>query len=105
MTRVVRAWLEGKEYVRNNVEAAAVITADRLRLTAEEVATRWQDRGWLHVWGANLTDRQLEMLEAYGAYLVADGKLAEAPAVCSWVNSDWLASVAPALVSLDEYDC
>jgi ABC-type nitrate/sulfonate/bicarbonate transport system substrate-binding protein len=105
MTRVVRAWLEGKEYVRNNLEAAAAITADRLRLTAEEVATRWQDRGWLQVWGANLTDRQLEMLEAYGAYLVAAGELVTAPAVCSWVNSDWLASVAPSLVSLDEYDC
>jgi ABC-type nitrate/sulfonate/bicarbonate transport system substrate-binding protein len=105
MTRVVRAWLEAKEYVRNNLEAAAAITADRLRLTAEEVAIRWQDRGWLQVWGANLTDRQLAMLEAFGAYLVTTGELAEAPAVCSWVNSDWLASVAPSLVSLGEYDC
>ncbi len=105
MTRVVRAWLEGKEYVRNNLEAAAAITADRLRLTPAEVATRWQDRGWLQAWGANLTDRQLAMLEAYGAYLVAAGELVAAPAVCSWVNSDWLTSVAPSLVSLDEYDC
>jgi ABC-type nitrate/sulfonate/bicarbonate transport system substrate-binding protein len=105
MTRVVRAWLESKEYVRNNLEAAAAITADRLRLTADEVATRWRDRNWLQVWGANLTDRQLEMLEAYGAYLLAAGEVDEAPAVCSWVNSDWLASVAPSLVSLDEYDC
>ncbi len=99
MTRFVRAWLEGKEYVRNNLDAAAAITADRLRLTPDEVATRWQERGWLGIWGANLTDAQLEMLEAYGAYLVAAGELAEAPAVCSWVNSDWLAAVAPSLVA------
>lgn len=105
MTRLVRAWLEGKEYVRNNLEAAAAITADRLRLTADEVATRWRDRNWLQAWGANLTDRQLEMLEAYGAYLLAAGEVDEAPAVCSWVNSDWLASVAPSQVSLDAYDC
>ncbi len=105
MARVVRAWLEGKEYVRNNLEAAAAITADRLRLTADEVATRWRDRNWLQAWGANLTDRQLEMLEAYSAYLLAAGELSEAPAVCSWVSSDWLASVDPSLVSLDAYDC
>jgi len=105
MTRLVRAWLEGKEYVRNNLDAAAAITADRLRLTPDEVASRWQERGWVQIWGANLTDAQLEMLEAYGAYLVAAGELAEAPAVCSWVNSDWLVAVAPSLVTLDAYDC
>lgn len=105
MTRLVRAWLEGKEYVRNNLDAAAAITADRLRLTPDEVAARWRDRGWLGTWGANLTDAQLEMLEAYGAYLVAAGELDEAPSVCSWVNSDWLAAVAPSFVALDRYDC
>ena len=105
MERLVAAWLEGKEYVRNNLDAAAAITADRLRLTPAEVAERWRDRGWVQRWGANLTDAQLAMLEAYGAYLVATGDLAVAPGACSWVNSAWLSSVAPSLVSLEEYDC
>ncbi|MFH1329588.1 MAG: ABC transporter substrate-binding protein [Actinomycetota bacterium] len=105
MTRLVHAWLEGKEYVRNNLDAAATITADRLRLTADEVASRWQERGWLEVWGANLEDAQLAMIEAYAAYMVQTGELAEAPDVCSWVDSTWLAAVAPTLVSLEAYDC
>lgn len=105
MTRLVRAWVEGKEYLRNNLDAAAAITADRLRLTGEEVAARWRERGWLDAWGANLTDAQLEMIEAYGAHLEATGLVAEAPGVCSWVNSAWLEAVAPSLVALDRYDC
>jgi NitT/TauT family transport system substrate-binding protein len=105
MERLVRAWLEGKEFIRNNLEAAAAITAERLRLTADEVAARWRERGWVEIWGADLTDAQLQMLEAYGAYLVAAGDLVAPPTPCSFVNSDWLAAVAPSLVSLSLYDC
>jgi len=105
MERLVRAWLEAKEYLRNNVESSAAIAAERLHLTAEEVAALWLERGWLDAWGANLTDGQLAMIEAYGAYLVEAGDLAESPEVCSWVSSRWLAAVAPSLVTLDEYRC
>lgn len=105
MERLVRAWLEGKEHLRNNLDAAAAITADRLRLTRQEVADRWRERGWLDAWGADLDDSQLEMLQAYAAYLVAAGDLAGAPEICSWVSSTWLRSVAPARVLLEGYDC
>ena len=105
MTRLVRAWLEGKEYVRNNLDAAAAITAGRLRLTGDEVASRWRERGWLETWGADLEDAQLAMIEAFAAYMVETGELAEIPDVCSWVDSTWLAAVAPSLVSLEAYDC
>ena len=105
MERLVRAWLEGKEYIRNNLDAAAAITAQRLRLTGDEVVALWLDRGWLEAWGADLDDSQLSMLEAYGAYMVEAGELAEAPGVCAWVNSRWLAAVAPALVDIEEHDC
>lgn len=105
MTRLVRAWLEGKEYVRNNLDAAAAITAGRLRLTTDEVASRWRERGWLEAWGADLQDAQLAMVEAFAAYMVETGELAEAPDVCSWVDSTWLTAVAPSLVSLEAYDC
>ena len=73
--------------------------------TADRGGARSESRAWLQAWGANLTDRQLEMLEAYGAYLLAAGEIDEAPAVCSWVSSDWLASVDPSRVSLEAYDC
>jgi ABC-type nitrate/sulfonate/bicarbonate transport system substrate-binding protein len=105
MTRLVRAWLEAREYLRNNLDAAAAITADRLRLTPAEVAARWQQRGWLEAWAANLDDAQLAMLEAYGSYLVEAGRLAAAPEVCSWVSSAWLRQVAPDLVTLSAYEC
>jgi len=105
MTRLVRAWLEGKEYVRNNRPEAAAITADRLHLTAGEVAGLWVERGWPEAWAADLTDAQLAMLEAYGAYLVTAGELAEAPGVCTWVAARWLEEVAPDLVQLTEHAC
>jgi ABC-type nitrate/sulfonate/bicarbonate transport system substrate-binding protein len=105
MDRLVSAWLESREYLRNNVAAAAQITADRLRLTGPEVADVWLQRGWLGAWAADLTDAQLEMVERDGAYLEAAGDVAQAPEVCSWVNSDWLGDVAPSLVSLDTYHC
>lgn len=105
MTRLVRAWLEGKEYVRNNRPEAAAITADRLHLTADEVAALWVERDWPQAWAANLTDAQLTMLEAYGAYLVAAGELAEAPGVCTWVAARWLEEVAPEMVELTEHAC
>jgi ABC-type nitrate/sulfonate/bicarbonate transport system substrate-binding protein len=105
MERLVRAWLEGKEYIRNNLDAAAAITAGRLRLTGDEVTTLWLDRSWIEAWGADLDDSQLSMLEAYGAYMVEAGELAEAPEICAWVSSRWLAEVAPALVSLEEHAC
>jgi len=105
MTRLVRAWLEGKEYVRNNRPEAAAITASRLHLTAEEVAGLWVERGWPEAWAADLTDSQLAMLEAYGAYLVAADELAEAPGVCTWVAARWLEEVAPDLVQLTEHAC
>lgn len=105
MTRLVRAWLEGKEYLRNNSEAAAAIAAARLRLTPEEVASRWQERGWLDAWSADLTDAQWDMLDAYAAYLVEAGEVLAAPDVCSWVDPAWLEAVAPSLVSLGDRGC
>jgi len=105
MTRLVRAWLEGLEYLLNNVDAAAALAAGRLRLTPEEVADRWRERGWLQAWAADLTDDQVAMLESYAAYLVDAGELAEAPDLCGWIDGTWLAEVAPSLVSLDAYDC
>jgi ABC-type nitrate/sulfonate/bicarbonate transport system substrate-binding protein len=105
MTRLVQAWLEGKEYIRNNPLQAASITADRLHLTAQEVAGLWAERGWPAAWAADLTDAQLAMLEAYGAYLVAAGELEEAPGVCTWVVARWLEEVAPDLVDLTEHAC
>jgi ABC-type nitrate/sulfonate/bicarbonate transport system substrate-binding protein len=105
MARLVRAWLEGKEYIRNNLDAAAAITAGRLRLTAEEVAALWLERGWPDAWRADLTDAQLSMLEAYAAHMVETGELAEAPDICTWVDGRWLRGVAPALVALEEHDC
>lgn len=105
MTRLVRAWLEGKEYILNNRREAAAITAGRLHLTAQEVAGLWVERGWPEAWAADLTDEQLAMLEAYAAYLVAAGELAEAPDICSWVDARWLQEVAPELVALDEHPC
>ncbi len=105
MTRLVRAWLEGREYIRNNRPEAAAITADRLHLTAQEVAGLWVERAWPEAWAADLTDGQLAMLEAYGAYLVAAGELAEAPDICTWVGARWLEEVAPNLVALAEHDC
>ena len=105
MTRLVQAWLEGKEYIRNDRPQAAAITARRLHLTADEVAGLWVERGWPEAWVADLTDSQLTMLESYGAYLVAAGELAEAPGVCSWVAARWLEEVAPGLVDLTEHAC
>lgn len=105
MTRLVRAWLEGKEYTRNNRAQAAAITATRLHLTAAEVADLWEERAWPEAWAADLTDAQLAMLEAYGAYLVEAGELAAAPDVCAWVAARWLEEVAPGLVALDAHAC
>jgi ABC-type nitrate/sulfonate/bicarbonate transport system substrate-binding protein len=105
MVRLVQAWLEAREYLRNNVEAAATITADRLRLTPTEVAERWRARGWLEAWRPNLDDAGLAMVEAYGAYLVEEGDLAAAPDLCAWVDATWLGQVAPELVSLTVYPC
>ena len=105
MTRLVRAWLEGKEYIRNNRPQAAAITAGRLHLTAEEVERLWVERGWPQAWAADLTDAQFAMLEDYGVYLVAAGALAEAPDVCTWVGARWLEEVAPDLVDLTEHAC
>jgi ABC-type nitrate/sulfonate/bicarbonate transport system substrate-binding protein len=105
MTRLVRAWLEGKEYTRNNRPGAAAITADRLHLTADEVTGRWEERGWPDAWAADLTDAQLAMLQAYAAYLVEAGELGEAPDLCTWVDSRWLREVAAELVSLEEHAC
>jgi ABC-type nitrate/sulfonate/bicarbonate transport system substrate-binding protein len=105
MTRLVRAWLEAKEYVRNNRAEAAAITAGRLHLTAREVADLWEQHNWPQAWAADLADDQLAMLEAYAAYLVAAGDLAEAPDICTWVDGRWLREVAPSLVTLDEHGC
>lgn len=102
---LVRAWLEAKEYVRNNPAEAAAITAGRLHLTPGEVADRWEQRAWPAAWPPNLTDGQLAMLEAYGAYLVTSEALAEAPDVCSWVDSRWLEEVAPSRVALEQHSC
>jgi hypothetical protein len=63
------------------------------------------ERGWPDAWAADLTDAQLAMLEAYGAYLVAAGELAEAPGICTWVGARWLEEVAPDLVALAEHAC
>jgi len=73
MTRLVSAWLEAGEYIRNNPDAAAAITADRLLLTGEEVAAIWLERGWLEAWQPDLTDARLSMLEAYAGYMVGAG--------------------------------
>jgi ABC-type nitrate/sulfonate/bicarbonate transport system substrate-binding protein len=105
MVRLVRAWLEGREYVHNNRGQAAAITARRLHLATGEVADLWEQRGWPEAWVPDLTDDGLNMLEAYGAYLVAAGELEEGPAICDWVNSRWLREVAPALVVLAQHDC
>lgn len=105
LTGLVRAWLEAKEYIRNNRAEAASITADRLHLTPAEVTGLWEQRNWPQAWAADLTDDQLGMLEAYAAYLVEAGEPAEAPDICAWVDSRWLREVAPSLVALDAYDC
>jgi ABC-type nitrate/sulfonate/bicarbonate transport system substrate-binding protein len=105
MTRLVRAWLEAKEYTRNNRPEAAAITADRLHLTAAEVAGLWEERAWPDAWPADLTDGQLAMLEADAAYLVEAGALAEAPDLCRWVDSRWLREVAAGSVALEAYAC
>ncbi len=105
LTGLVRAWLEAKEYVRNNRPEAASITAGRLHLTPAEVAGFWEQRNWPQAWAADLTDDQLSMLEAYAAYLVNAGELVQAPDLCSWVDARWLREVAPSLVALDRYDC
>jgi ABC-type nitrate/sulfonate/bicarbonate transport system substrate-binding protein len=105
MTRLVRAWLEAKEYTRSNRPEAAAITAGRLHLTADEVANVWEVRDWPGAWAADLTDGQLAMLEAYAAYLVESGGLAGAPDLCSWVSSRWLREVAAELVALETYAC
>jgi len=105
MTRLVRAWLEAKEYTRNNRPEAAEITAGRLHLTADEVANLWEARGWPDAWTADLTDGQLAMLETYAAYLVEAGELAGAPDLCSWVSSRWLREVAADLVALQTHAC
>lgn len=102
---LVRAWLEAKEYVRNNRAESAAITAGRLHLTAREVADLWEQRRWPQAWAADLTDDQLAMLGAYAAYLVAAGELADPPDICAWVDPRWLREVAPSLVDLDAHDC
>src|SRR4030065_201794 len=66
---VVRPWLGAREYVGNIPPGAAASAADRLHLTAEEVAGLWVERGWPEAWAAGLTDAQLAMLEAYGGDL------------------------------------
>ena len=105
MTRLVRAWLEAKEYTRNNRPQTAAITAGRLHLTADEVASLWEARGWPDAWTADLTDGQLTMLETYAAYLVEAGELAGAPDVCTWAVSRWLREVAPLLVTVETHGC
>jgi ABC-type nitrate/sulfonate/bicarbonate transport system substrate-binding protein len=105
MTRLVRAWLEAREYTRNNRPEAASITADRLHLTPAEVAGLWEERGWPTAWTSDLTDDQLTVLEDYAAYLVEAGELAAAPDVCTWAASRWLREVAPALVTLQTHGC
>lgn len=105
MARLVQAWLEAKEFVRNDRRGAATITGDRLHLTADEVLNVWTARDWPNWWAADITDGQLAMLAAYGDYLVESGDLDAVPDLCAWVGTRWLRAVAPERVAVESSAC
>ena len=103
MKRLVAAWIDAVDLLKNNSEAGARITAKALQLTPADVAKIWKNGGWPGGWPASLSDSQMDMFFTYGDYLKAGKELDSMPDMPAWVSSKWLKEVAPGRVQFSKY--
>lgn len=103
MKRLVAAWIDAVDLLKNNPEAGARVTAKALQLTPDDVKKIWKNGGWPGGWPASLSDSQIDMYNTYGEYLKANKELDSMPDMGAWISSKWLKEVAPARVQLSKY--
>jgi ABC-type nitrate/sulfonate/bicarbonate transport system substrate-binding protein len=103
MKRLVAAWIDAVDLLKNNPEAGARITAKALQLTPADVAKIWKNGGWPGGWPASLSDSQMDMFFTYGDYLKAGKELDSMPDMPAYISSKWLKEVAPGRVQFSKY--
>lgn len=104
MKKLVAAWIEAVDLLKNNPDEGVAITARALQLTPDDVEKIWANGGWPEGWPASLTDSQIEMYNTYGEYLKSNNELDSMPDMSAWISSKWLKEVAPDRVQFQKYN-
>lgn len=104
MKKLVAAWIDAVDLLKNNPDEGVAVTAKALQLTPEDVKKIWTNGGWPGGWPASLTDSQIDMYNTYGEYLKSNNELDSMPDMASWVSSKWLKEVAPDRVQFQKYN-
>jgi ABC-type nitrate/sulfonate/bicarbonate transport system substrate-binding protein len=103
MKALISAWIEAVDFLKNNPDRGAEITAKALQITPADVKKIWVNGGWPGGWPANLTDAQLDMYVTYGDYLKDNKELDTMPDMGKWISSKWLKEIAPARVQTSKH--
>ena len=104
MKKLVAAWIDAVDLLKNNPDEGVAVTAKALQLTPEDVKKIWTNGGWPGGWPASLTDSQIDMYNTYGEYLKSNNELDSMPDMASWISSKWLKEVAPDRVQFQKYN-
>lgn len=103
MEKLVAAFVEAVDFLKENPEEGIKLTADALQLEPADVEKFWAEGGWPDGWPANLADRQIDMYERYVDYLIKSGDLTERFDFSKWISSKWMQTVAPGRVQLEKH--
>lgn len=104
MQRLVAAWLEAVDYLKQNPQKAAELTGAGLRQDPAVILKQWTEGGWFEAaWPADLSDSQMDMIMKNADYLMSVGRLDKKPDLNKWISSKWLKAIAPDRVKLSNF--
>ncbi|MCC6304483.1 MAG: ABC transporter substrate-binding protein [Rhodobacteraceae bacterium] len=104
MQKLVAAWIEATDYVKQNPQKAAELTGAGLRQDPAVILKQWTEAGWLEgAWPADLSDSEMDMIMKNVEYLLSVGRIDKRPDLARWISSQWLKTVAPDRIHLSNY--
>ena len=103
MEKLVAAFVEAVDFLKENPEEGIALTAKTLQLEPDDVRKFWEEGNWPDGWPGTLADAQIDMYNTYQDFLLKNGEMPEPLDFSTWISSKWLKEVAPDRVQLQQY--